>query len=524
MAKITKATSRSGRKGKSGQSYNANHNTLEATRMNQPHIDQSRTRDNVYIRFDSNCKPHSSKGGNGGFNATQHEKKRYEELYGAGLEARNERYIKEGHKDRCRTISELYTDPKTAPMEILWQVGNSKCDIPTAELRKALTAAFNQTYSQLRKQYGANLIPLDCGLHMDEKVPHIHFRVALGAEDKFGNFVPNQNAALEAMGFERPDPSKPQSRYNSPLISFSDTVREMFYKACEQQGIQIDREVKSASRRQIEMLEYKCEAFRKDVEQARQEALVHREAARMAQETLVRVSGDIKSLESKIAVLERDKAVLEEKNRTLVAENANLKTENKQLRIQNNELEQQSTRLEIEISHLRSQIQKAQEEKKQAEKDRATAVEKLQKIEDYQRGLFNKHASRNIREYETMPAKEAKKSWGKVVQEARPECVVVAKDDLEKLKDQAAYKVTVDYNRDTAASIAESISNDDVIQQLKADNQKKQTEINRLNQVADKQFLEIQSHRDFLQQNGLEQAFEQQQARTHQHEHHHSRH
>ena len=89
MTKTTKATSRSGRKGRSGEAYNANHNTLEATRKNQPHIDQDRMEDNIYIRFDRSCKPHRSMGGNGGCNATQHERERYEELFGEGLKARN---------------------------------------------------------------------------------------------------------------------------------------------------------------------------------------------------------------------------------------------------------------------------------------------------------------------------------------------------------------------------------------------------------------------------------------------------
>lgn len=320
MAKTTKATSRSGRKGRSGEAYNANHNTLEATRKNQPHIDPERMGENVYIRFDRNCKAHSSKGGNGGFSATQHERERYEELFGEGLKARNERYEATRHTERCRTISELYSDPKTAPMEILWQVGNSKCDLTTKEMRDALVKAFNETYKILRKEYGANMIPLDCGLHMDEKVPHIHFRVAMGAEDKFGNFVPNQNAALAAMGFERPDPSKPQSRYNSPLISFSDKVREIFYQACEKQGIQIDREVKSASRRQIEILEYKCDQFRKELEESRQQAEQYLLETQKAQKALEVYAGDIKSLEEKISALEQEMAETQIKNDSILTD------------------------------------------------------------------------------------------------------------------------------------------------------------------------------------------------------------
>lgn len=382
MAKTTKATSRSGRKGRSGEAYNANHNTLEATRKNQPHIDQERMGENVYIRFDRNCKAHSSKGGNGGFNATQHEKERYEELFGEGLKARNERYEATRHTERCRTISELYADPKTAPMEFLWQVGNSKCDLTTTEMRNALVKAFNETYRILRREYGANMIPLDCGLHMDEKVPHIHFRVAMGAEDKYGNFVPNQNAALAAMGFERPDPSKPQSRYNSPLISFSDKVREIFYQACERQGIQIDREVKSASRRQIEILEYKCEQFRKELEESRKQAEQYLQEAKTAQQTIKMYASDIKSLEKQISDLEQEMAEMQTKNESILTD--------QQARISEND-----AKIAEQLQALQNAASLLQERQNDLARMRLKLIKQAEAVEDLlkyntKRSLFHK--------------------------------------------------------------------------------------------------------------------------------------
>ena len=47
----TKLTVKNGRKSKDGMAYNANHNTLEATRKQQSHIDQERTAQNIYIQF-----------------------------------------------------------------------------------------------------------------------------------------------------------------------------------------------------------------------------------------------------------------------------------------------------------------------------------------------------------------------------------------------------------------------------------------------------------------------------------------
>lgn len=518
MAKTTKATSRSGRKGRSGEAYNANHNTLEATRKNQPHIDPERMGENVYIRFDRNCKPHSSKGGNGGFNATQHEKERYEELFGEGLKARNERYEATRHTERCRTISELYSDPKTAPMEFLWQVGNSKCDLTTKEMRDALVKAFNETYKILRNEYGANIIPLDCGLHMDEKVPHIHFRVAMGAEDKFGNFVPNQNAALAAMGFERPDPSKPQSRYNSPLISFSDKVREIFYQACERQGIQIDREVKSASHRQVEILEYKCEQLRKEAAEARQQA-------QTAQMALDKVLGDTQTLENKIVALEASQKALEERNRVLSQEKGTLKSENQSLRQENltlqnenDELCRQSNQLQAEIRTLIQQRNALRTAEKEAREAREAAVAKLTKIEDHERLLYQS-AKRYVKRYKTIPAQEEKKSiTGKVKQEALPERVIISTEDLDRMEELTSIYHKVEYNHATMAQINQKINTDEVVQGLRQQIQNKDQEIKSLNatisqrdKTIKQQGQTIQQHQDYLDARHLNFDFEQHQ-------------
>ena len=46
----------------------------------------------------------------------------YRRRYLKGLEARNERYTKQGHKERCKTIEELYMGDKTCPTETLFRL------------------------------------------------------------------------------------------------------------------------------------------------------------------------------------------------------------------------------------------------------------------------------------------------------------------------------------------------------------------------------------------------------------------
>lgn len=493
MSKKTKATFTQRRGSRDKGAYNANHNTLEATRKGQSHIDEERMHLNKYIRFDRNGRPHMSQGGNGGFNATQHERERYEELYAEGLEARNQRYTASRHKERCRTISEVYQDLKTAPLESIWQVGNSHSNMSREEMRDALVAAWNLTYRELREKYGANMVPLDAALHMDEKVCHIHHRVTLGAVDEYGHFMPNQTAALEAMGFERPDPTKPRSRYNNALIAFTDSIREIFYQNCERCGLEIDREVQNYSKRQVEILELKCDKFREEMAEAKRQAEVQQEVAKQAEIVLGQTQQSIKELNAKIT--------------QLTAENTGLKVENEALKNQ--------------LADLRQQITDTKKLQDKAEQDRADAVKKLEDIENYQKGLFRQWQSRKIREYGTLPAEKEKKNWrGQVTQEAKPARTIVATEDLERMKTQAQYNVMVDYNKDTVSKIEKTISTDDVIKALKAQVEQQQTRINELEQQSGKQQLTISNHEYFLKQKGLTAEFEAP-AHAQEHTHHH---
>jgi regulator of replication initiation timing len=200
---------------------------------------------------------------------------------------------------------------------------------------------------------------------MDEKVCHIHHRVTLGAVDEYGHFIPNQTAALEAMGFERPDPTKPRSRYNNALIAFTDSIREIFYQNCERCGLEIDREVQNYSKRQVEILELKCDKFREEMAEAKRQAKVQQEAAKQAEIVLGQTQQSIKELNAKIT--------------QLTAENTGLKVENEALKNQ--------------LADLRQRITDTKKLQDKAEQDRADAVKKLEDIENYQKGLFRQWQS-----------------------------------------------------------------------------------------------------------------------------------
>lgn len=552
---LDKASVHSGKANSQGVAYNANHNTMEEARSNQPHIDQERIRLNTYLQYMGDGSTNRFKGGMGGFDARKHELQRFKDLYGEGLEARNERYRKSGHKDRCSSVSRYYRDPKTAPTEIIFQLGKKGSQVGELKRTQVMAAAWNDVLAHLRTKYGANLFPLDAALHRDEVNDHIHFRFTLGARDKFGHMVPNQSQALEAMGFDGRNPATgKKDRYHNPLVAFTDEVRETFYQACERRGIEIDREVSSGSRRQWELLTQKCQGLQKELEQHQREineskkaldsldyellsASVEKDeialAAQKAQEALKAAQDETLSLEQQITALRAAQAALEAQNKHLsdykskldkrvaeviqegqaiVAENKSLTQTNEQLRAENRQLQVENEGLMMQLGQMHQEKGQLQAETAQAQAKRDATLEAAQELENHHRYMYEKQHIRKLREYETIPARPEKKNLrGQVIQEARPECVVVAKEDLERTKNQARFTVDTYYTRDTIKALDKKLSENEIVQSLQAQVQSQQEQIRQLSwqnselsRQQSKNQQTIQRQKEVLQLYGLE--------------------
>ena len=266
MAKMMKATVRNGRATASGQVYNANHNTKAETRAQERHIDHNRTDQNINLQFTAEGRVRRC----GSFDAKAFELSRYEQLYGPGQEAKNARYIQDGHPERCKSVADIYASRRTAPLETIIQLGSRDTDIDPQERKEKLMAATAELIDGLQKRWGDNLHLLDLAIHLDEEVAHCHLRMTFSALDKFGQRVPNQAQAFEAMGIQRPDPTTKEGKYNCPLITFSEIIRQEFYDLCEKQGITIDREVKNPSQKHLSVLEYKCQQLEIQAQQQAQ--------------------------------------------------------------------------------------------------------------------------------------------------------------------------------------------------------------------------------------------------------------
>lgn len=285
MAKMMKATIRNGRATASGKVYNANHNTRAETRQQERHIDHERTQQNINLQFTAEGRVRRC----GSFDAKAFELSRYEQLYGEGQRAKNARYIQDGHPERCKTVADIYASRRTAPLETILQIGSRDTDIDPKERQEKLVGATADLIKSLRQRWGDNLHFLDLAIHLDEGVPHCHLRMTFSALDKFGYRVPNQAQAFEAMGIQRPDPTAKEGKYNCPLITFSELIRQEFYDLCEKRGIVIDREVKNPSQKHLSVLEYKCqqlEAVAAQQAQAIEAAQAEIEEVRAERDTL----------------------------------------------------------------------------------------------------------------------------------------------------------------------------------------------------------------------------------------------
>lgn len=267
MQNKTKATCRHGRARADGRIYNANHNCREETRNKENHIDHERTKENWYFQFFRD-RIERHKGGQGGFDVIDHERQRYKELYSDSVKAKNDRYIKSGHKEDCKTTDDLYNNKRTTPMETILQIGNTKTRLDKITTRNTLQQVGAELVNELKRT--GFYVPLSMAFHYDEQVDHIHLRGTFAYRNKDGHLEPNQRQALQGMGFERPNLDEPRDRHNNELVAFSDYVRTRFYDLCEQRGIEIDREVKSPSQRHKDILEQKVEQLQAELAEKEQ--------------------------------------------------------------------------------------------------------------------------------------------------------------------------------------------------------------------------------------------------------------
>ena len=162
------------------------------------------------------------------------EKMFYEIHYSHFVENQNARNAKIRHTERNRTIEDLLAGKKTCPEETIYQFGTLDEHASVEDLVLVVT----EFMSEFHERFGTHVHLLDWALHLDESTPHIHERHVFDCENKYGEIAPQQEKALEALGFELPDPDKPLSRRNNRKITFDAACRKMLFEIAKRHGLE----------------------------------------------------------------------------------------------------------------------------------------------------------------------------------------------------------------------------------------------------------------------------------------------
>ena len=180
------------------------------------------------------------------------ERQFYESRYSNFVESQNERNAKIRHTERNRSIPDLLSSRKTCPEETIYQLGTLD-EHASAEVLLNIVTEFIEEF---KAKYGEHVHVLDWALHLDESTPHIHERHVFDCENKYGEVAPQQEKALEALGFELPDPNKPLSRRNNRKITFDAACRKMLFEIAKRHGLELEEEAEYGNRKYLEKQDF----------------------------------------------------------------------------------------------------------------------------------------------------------------------------------------------------------------------------------------------------------------------------
>ena len=254
-----RASRHNGRSGKHGGSL-PKQKDRNFDGANSEHIDAERTKLNVYWDcYQGYCLNGDTSERKMTF--TEIEKAYYFEHYGDHVDAQNERNEKAGHAERNRTTDDVLKNNKTCPEESILQLGNIDCSVTPDVLAKVVAEFFEE----FEKRYGSHVHILDWALHLDEATPHVHVRQVYDALNKYGELCPQQEKALEELGFELPDPTKKRSRFNNRKMCFDAECRKLFLDIGQKNGVELEYEPEYGGASYLEKQDYIIENQQKRI-------------------------------------------------------------------------------------------------------------------------------------------------------------------------------------------------------------------------------------------------------------------
>ena len=239
----SRTTLHNGRKNRQGQAYSPRHNDRKFDLDKAEHIEQERTKENIYWHYLQKENPD--------MDFSTAEKTFYKDHFEEALKIRNSSYIQHGNKKQVKTLEQYMQEH--CPEETIWMIGNAEEMIPA----KILHNVWKEQKAWMEKTF-PQMTVLDWALHVDEQgAPHVHERHVFIGHDKKGLEVVGQNKALAEMGISAPNPQKPTGRHNNAKMTYTAKCREHFQEICKRHGLEIEVQPRERSEMGLTQAEYK---------------------------------------------------------------------------------------------------------------------------------------------------------------------------------------------------------------------------------------------------------------------------
>lgn len=347
-------TRHNGRAGKHG-TYNPKHNDRSFDLENSEHINAELAKKNVYWDcyngFRSLAKEELLAD-----TFEEVEEMFYSSQYRNHVESQNQRNEKNRHPERNRTTSDLLKNKKTAPEETIFQIGTFDNHVPPEILLQVVT----DFLVELDTRFGKNVHILDWALHLDEGTPHIHERHVFDCENSYGEVAPQQEKALEELGFELPDPTQKPSKINNRKKTFDSVCRVILFNITKKYGLDLEEEPEYGGRAYLEKQDYILMKQKQQMEQQEKKL----------EELTVKIE-DIETLVDEVADVAYDKAV------EVVSDTVRMETHKEDIRL-----------IEETQNWLRSPERKAPKKEREYAIDRLDGV--VKKIRNSMQNALNK--------------------------------------------------------------------------------------------------------------------------------------
>lgn len=312
-----RTTLHNGRKNRQGQAYRASHNDRKFDLDKAEHIEQERTKENIYWHYLQKENPD--------MDFSTAEKTFYKNHFEEALSIRNSSYIQHGNKKQVKTLEEYMQEH--CPEETIWMIGNAEDMIPAKILHNVWTE---------QKTWMEAMFPqvtvLDWALHVDEQgAPHIHERHVFIGHDKRGLEVVGQNKALAEMGISAPNPQRPTGRHNNAKMTYTAICRQHFQELCKRHGLDIEVQPRERSEMGLTQAEYKTRQEEKAAARAEMKMKAAEQTVNGLKEIEEQVSRQINDEYGELADVGLQKQSELSEIDNLRAEKAKLQEENEKL-------------------------------------------------------------------------------------------------------------------------------------------------------------------------------------------------